>query len=162
MTLDSLKVRVGIDWNAIMKFDAIPADVTIPPDGNFPSATAFADTSYWPVIRIKKSFLIPNRARGLIIADSSIGLDNDWEGIILAGDRVYSLGNDTTAGVVISGLNRILPGAVNPANNYYFDDDYLTDTKVFSYNSCKAARAAQRLRIYFAWPNTRLDNLAVW
>jgi hypothetical protein len=164
MTLDSLKQRIGIDWNAIIKLDAIPADITIPPDGNFPSAAAFADTSYWPVIRIKKDFTIPRDGRGLVIADSNLSFTSNrtWDGIVLVGGSLYSTGNDTTEGVAISGLNRTLPGATNPANNTSSDDDLLSNSKHFAYNSCKAARAAERLRIYFAWSNTWMDNVAMW
>jgi hypothetical protein len=163
MSIDSLKKRVGIDWNAIVNFDAIPADITIP-GGTFPSVVTFADTSYWPVIRIKQSYTIPRDGRGLIIADSNLtfSANNVWDGIVLVGGKLTSSGSDTTSGVVISGLNRTLPGAVNPANNTTTDNDALSNTKRFRYNSCKASRAAQRLKFYFAFSNAWSDNVAVW
>lgn len=165
MTLDSLRKRVGIDWNAIVRYDAIPADITIPPAGNWPAWWRFAfDTSYWPVIRIKSNFTIPDDGRGLIIADSNLTFtsNNVWDGIVLVGGTLISSGNDTTAGVVFSGLNRTLFGATNPPDGTFSDNDVLSNTKRFRYNSCKAARAAGRLRMYFAWSNTWSDNVAMW
>src|SRR5438309_11116306 len=47
VTPDSVK----IDWNAIVNQNAISASVTIP-GGSFPSAAQFADTSYYPIIRV--------------------------------------------------------------------------------------------------------------
>jgi hypothetical protein len=162
MTLDSLKKRVGVDWNAIVNYNAIPADYTIP--GTFPPKTAFNDSSFWPVIRIRTNYTIPYDGRGLIIADSGLAFTSNsvWDGIVLVGGVLVSTGNDTTFGVVVSGLNRILPNAVNPADGNWIDNDYVGNTKRFVYNSCKAARAVERLAVYFAWPNTWLDDVPVW
>jgi hypothetical protein len=164
MTLDSLKKRIGIDWNAIVNFNAIPADITIPPTSNFPAWWRFIDPTYWPVIRIKQSFTIPGDGRGIIIADSNLTFssNNTWDGIVLVGGVLRSTGNDTTSGVVITGLNRTLPGAVNPSDGMTTDNDFLNNTKRFRFNSCLAAAAAARLRVYFAWSNTWVDNVAVW
>jgi Tfp pilus assembly protein PilX len=168
LLLDSLKLRAGIDWNAIKNSDAIPADVTIPTN-SFPSGFAFSDTSYWPVIRIKTPYQIPRTGRGLIIADSIVYFppDVEWQGIVLVGGQFYAgeennNGNDTIHGAVISGLNRTLPGMVNPPNGTTNDNDWILEPFVVAYNSCKAARAAQRLKQYFTWSNTWLDNVAVW
>ena len=164
-TIDSLKKRVGIDWNAIVNYDAIPADITVPPSSNWPSRWRFIlDTSYWPVIRVKRSFTVPDDGRGIIIADSNLTFTSSrvWDGIVLVGGRLSSSGSDTTSGVVISGLNLTLPGAVNPPDGTSSDNDVLGGSKRFIYNSCKAARAAERLSMYFAWSNTWLDNVAVW
>ena len=51
---------------------------------------------------------------------------------------------------------------VNPPNNTLEDNDILYMRPFISYNSCKAGRAAERLKLYFAWSNTWLDNVAVW
>jgi hypothetical protein len=163
MTLDSLKSRIGIDWNGIINYNAIPADITIP-GGAFPSnGTFIADTSYWPVIHVKTSYTIPNDGRGIIIADSDLTFsqNNAWDGIVLVGGRIISSGADSTTGVSISGLNLTLPNAVNPGNTLA-DNDPISNKKRFSYNSCTAARAAARLQIYFAWTNTWNDNVAIW
>jgi hypothetical protein len=164
MSIDSLKKRVGIDWNAIVKYDVIPADFTIPPSGSWPAAWRFADTAFWPIIRVKSNFTVPGDGRGLIIADSNLSFtsNNVWDGIVLVGGTLVSSGNDTTSGVVISGLNRTLPGAVNPPNGTSIDNDLLSNTKRFRYNSCRAKRAAERLQMYFVWSNTWSDNVAIW
>jgi hypothetical protein len=65
---------------------------------------------------------------------------------------------------MISGLNRTLPGAANPAADNFADNDVVNTLNfvLVQYHSCKAGRAAERLKAYFAWPNTWLDNVAVW
>jgi hypothetical protein len=163
MSIDSLKKRSGIDWNAIVNYDALPADVTIP-SGTFPTNTQFNDTSYWPVIHLKQSYTIPRDGRGIIIADSNLTFssNNVWDGIVLVGGRLISSGSDTTAGAVFSGLNRTLPGAVNPPIGTTTDNDTLRNTKRFRYNSCKIARATVGLKYYFAISNAWSDNVAVW
>jgi hypothetical protein len=156
MSMDTLKKRVGIDWEAIINQNAIPADITIPPDGNWPS---FNDPSYWPIIRIRKSFTVPTDGRGLIIADSNLTMStNDvWDGIVLVGGRLKITGSGELQGVVVTGLNRLLPG-----NTGVLGTDSILNTKRVQYSSCKAASAADRLRVYFALPNTWVDNVADW
>jgi hypothetical protein len=163
MTLDSLKKRVGIDWNAIVNFNAIPADITIPGQ-SWPAWWRFIDPTYWPVIRVKQNYTVPGDGRGIIIADSNLtfSASNTWDGIVLVGGVLTSTGSDTTSGVVITGLNRTLPGAINPPDGMTTDNDFLNNSKRFRFNSCKAAAAAARLRVYFAWSNTWVDNVAVW
>lgn len=163
-SLDDLKKAIGIDWNAIMNHDAIPADITIPPDGNWPTKAQFSDQSFWPVIRIKKSFTIPDDGRGLLIADSNLTFSSNdvWDGIVLVGGKLTVSGSGSTDGVVVTGLNRTLPGAVNPPAGNSADNDLVNNTKRIQYDACKAARAAERLNVYFAWSNTWLDNAAVW
>jgi hypothetical protein len=163
--IDTLKRKAGIDWNAIRNFDAIPADITSP-GNSFPSAWTFLfDTSYWPVIRIKTNgYSVPNDGRGIIIADSNLtfAASRAWEGIVLVGGTLTNTGSDTTKGIVISGLNRTLVGATNPVDGTIIDNDVIGNTKRFQYNSCYANRAAERLKIYFGWSNTWLDNVAIW
>jgi hypothetical protein len=153
MSRDSLMKRVGIDWTAIFRENAIPADVTIPP-GNWPS---FSDPSYYPVIRLKRSAEIPT-GRGLIIADSHVVVSdgNSWNGIILAGAGLFALGSGTVNGASISGLNYILGSIASPYR------DYVTDQKRVQYNSCVALAAASRLKTYYVLTNTWLDNVSIW
>ena len=81
------------------------------------SAGAFqSDSDYWPVIRIhSNNFSLPNRGRGIIIADSdfTISGSNMWDGIIMVGGQLTSNGNNTTAGATLSGLNFMLGGNAN-------------------------------------------------
>ncbi len=163
-TLDSLRNVIGIDWPGIIVSNALPADITIP-GGAFPSALAFilGGSSYWPVIRIKTSYTLPNDGKGLIIADSNltIGAGVDWDGIILVGGAVSVSGNGILEGVVITGLNRMLSTTANP---YDFTGrrDTVSSTKRIKYNSCDVEDTADKLRIYFAMSNTFIDNVAIW
>lgn len=169
--LDTLKRRAGIDWNAIQNYDVIPATVTVPP-GVWPTATAFTDTSFWPVIRVKGDATLPRDGRGILIVDGdlTIGSSESWDGIMLVGGKLVTNGSGTIAGVTITGLDRTLPDSVNPPAGHSADNDEINVTssllpifyKRFEYNSCKAARAAKELKVYFAWSNTWLDNVAIW
>ena len=169
MTLDSLKKRVGIDWNAIINHDAIPADLTIP-SGSWPSIFSlfFLD---WPVIRIKtNNYTIPTGftaatgGRGILIADSNLVLPGTqtWDGILLVGGRLTASGSGQSQGVVFTGLNYLLPGATNPASGVTSDNDQMANSKRFYYNSCNATEAADRRKVYFGWSNSWTDNVAIW
>ena len=154
MSRDSLSKRVGIDWNAIIKDNAIPADITIPP-GSWPS---FADPNYWPIIRLRRTDDIPWNGRGLIIADSHVVVNgpDSWNGIVLIGGSLFTWGSGSINGVVVTGLNHMLGTGGSPFR------DYVEDFKRVQYNSCHAITAASRLRTYFVLTNTWLDNVNVW
>jgi hypothetical protein len=168
--LDSLKKHIGIDWDAILNYNAIPVDVTILASNpvGWPTTTQFADTSYWPVIRFKGSLSLPTDGRGILIVDNNLTLTSSvtWEGIILVGGTVTvaSFSYNSINGILISGLNRTLPDAVNPTPDNYLDNDVVQTigAKMVVYNSCTVGRATERLKFYFAWPNTWLDNVAIW
>ena len=163
-TLDSLKTLIGIDWHGIIVNNAIPADLTIPGSA-FPSALAFAlgGSTYWPVIRLKNSYTLPNDGKGLIIADSNLVIPAgvDWDGIILVGGAISVAGTGILEGVVITGLNRMLSTTANP---YDFTGrrDTVSSTKRIRYNSCDVGDTADKLKIYFAMTNTWIDNVAIW
>jgi hypothetical protein len=164
-TLQQLESRVKIDWNAIINLNAIPADFTIPNDA-FPSNGYFtSDTSRWPVIRIKTNgFSLPNAGRGIIITegDFTISGSNMWDGIVLVGGKLTSNGNNTTSGATVSGLNLLLPGAVQPPARSTVDDATANGQKTYLYNSCKVSRAATRMRHYIPLSNTWIDDIPVW
>jgi hypothetical protein len=163
-TLDSLRNIIGIDWNGIIVNNALPADITIP-TGSFPTATQFSSggSTYWPVIRLKRSYTLPNDGKGLIIADSNLTIPAgvDWDGIILVGGAISVAGTGTLEGVVITGLNRMLSTTANP---YDFTGrrDTVSSTKRIKYNSCDVEDTADKLKIYFAMTNTFVDNVAIW
>ena len=165
MSLDSLKKRIGIDWNAIINNDAIPADITIP-GGSFPGTFTFAfQPNYYPVIRVKtNNYNIPNYGRGILIADSNLVIPSNetFDGIVLVGGRLTASGSGTNQGVYITGLNYLLPGAVNPASGVTSDNDQMANSKRFHYNSCYVANAADKLKVYFGWSNSWTDNVAIW
>lgn len=157
MTLDSLKLAIGVDWNAIKNHDAIPADYTIPPQ-SWPSS--FGN---WPVIRLKGNFSVPGSGgKGTLIADNDLTISSNygWQGIILVGGKLTASGTGTISGAIVTGLNRMLPGA--PADVGTTDNDLNSNRNWFRYNSCDVERAAQRLDTYFALTNTWMDNIAVW
>lgn len=160
-TFTQLKNSVNIDWAGIMA-GSIPADYTIPGDA-FPSSSMFdADPEFWPVIRIHtKGYSLPNRGRGMIIADSNfvISGSNMWDGIVLVGGQLTSNGNNTTSGATLSGLNFLIGGAPSPSN---VDDSDANGQKTYIYDSCNVSKASSRLRRYATLPNTWMDNLASW
>jgi hypothetical protein len=164
-TLQQLKQQNTIDWDGIVNQNSMPADFEIPPDG-FPTAAWFqADTSRWPVIRVHTNgFVLPNAGRGIIIADSdfTISGSNMWNGIILIGGKLTSNGNNTTSGATVSGLNLLLPGAVDPGQGYINDDATANGTKSYVYNSCYVTRATMAMRHYVAFGNTWIDDVPVW
>ncbi|MDB4907676.1 MAG: hypothetical protein JWO05_2460 [Gemmatimonadetes bacterium] len=159
--LTQLKAAVQIDWASIIG-GGIAADVTIGP-GTFPTVTQFADTSYWPVIRIHtNNYSLPNAGRGLIIADSdfTISGSNMWDGIVLVGGQLTSNGNNTTKGATVSGLNLLINGTALPGVTT--DNATQNGTKQYIYSSCNVARAGLGLRAYKTLPNTWMDNVAIY
>ena len=104
----SSRLKTGIDWAGIMAGQHPCRTSTIPGE-SFPSASDFDnDPNYWPVIRVHTNgFSLPNRGRGIIIADSNFTISgsNMWDGIVLVGGQLTSNGNNTTAGATLSGLN---------------------------------------------------------
>jgi hypothetical protein len=163
-TSAQLAAAMKIDWNAIINGNMLPADVTVP-DQAFPSLAWFdADTSRWPVIRIRSNnYALPNRGRGIIIAEGNFSISGSdmWDGIILVGGKLTSNGNNTVAGATVSGLNVLLPGAPE-ASTSEFDDATANGNKTYVYSSCKVARATKALQRYRVMPNTWADNLPTW
>jgi hypothetical protein len=160
MSFNTLKSSTGVDWPGIMS-GSIPADIEVPPQA-FPPATAFADTNYWPVIRVHtNNYSLPNAGRGIIIADSNfvISGSNMWSGVVLVGGMLTSNGYNTVSGATLTGLNFLLGGTPSMSS---VDDSYGEGTKNYYYNSCSIALASQKMRKYTALPNTWMDNLASW
>lgn len=157
----TLKAKTGasIDWASVMN-GAIPADITIPGQA-WPTA-AFADTNYWPVIRIHTNgYSLPSPGRGIIIADSdfTISGSNMWSGVLMVGGQLTSNGNNVTSGATLSGLNFLTGGTPSLST---IDDATANGTKSYVYNSCSVSEATQKLRKYAALPNSWIDNLAAW
>ena len=84
-----------------------------------------------------------------------------WDGIVLVGGKLTSNGNNTTSGATLSGLNLLLPGAIQPPPSTV-DDATANGQKTYLYNSCNVARAATRMRHYVAMSNTWIDDIPVW
>jgi hypothetical protein len=163
-TAAQLAADMQIDWEQIIYGDVMPADITIP-DQPFPSLAWFeADTSRWPVIRIKSAnYALPNKGRGVLIVEGNFVISGSdmWDGIIMVGGKLTSNGNNTVAGATISGLNVLLPGNI-PASTSEFDDAMAGGQKTYVYSSCKVARATKSLQSYKVLANTWADNLPSW
>ena len=163
-TSAELAASIKIDWNGIINGNTIPADFTVPTQP-FPEAGWFvADTSRWPIIRIKTpAFVLPHKGRGLLIVegDLTIGGSNMWDGIILVGGKLTSNGSNTVAGAVVTGLNSLLPGAP-PIEDSVLDDSQANGQKTYVYSSCKVARASKSLERFRVLANTWADNLPNW
>jgi hypothetical protein len=163
-TSAELAASIKVDWNGIINGNTIAADFTVPTNA-FPEAGWFvADTSRWPIIRIKTpNFILPHKGRGLLIVegDLTIGGSNMWDGIILVGGKLTSNGSNTVAGAVITGLNSLLPGAP-PIDDSVLDDSQANGQKTYVYSSCKVARASKSLERFRVLANTWADNLPSW
>lgn len=157
-TLDSLKKRVGIDWEGIINRDAIPADFTVP-SGPWPTS---GQMSSWPVIRVRGvgTYTIPGSGRGLLIVDSNLVISGNrtWDGVVLVGGSLTANGTGDVSGAIVTGLNK-LRGAVDAGT---LDNDLVSNRVQFLYNSCRVESAAHKVDRYFALTNTWMDNLAIW
>jgi hypothetical protein len=163
-TAAELAESMQIDWEQIIYGDAMTANIVVP-DEPFPSLAWFeADTSRWPVIRIKTpNYALPNKGRGVLIVEGNFTISGSdmWDGIIMVGGKLTSNGNNTVAGATISGLNVLLPGNL-PASTSEFDDATAGGQKTYVYSSCKVARATKSLQSYKVLANTWADNLPSW
>jgi hypothetical protein len=169
-TFPQLKTQANIDWAGITQQNSITPDIEIP-GGAFPTAAQFdADTNWWPVIRVHTNgFVLPNRGRGIIIADSDFVVNgsNMWNGIILVGEQLMSDGNNTVSGATLSGLNYLINGKTPDPSSLHeksqdTDNSIGNGMKNYVYNSCYVALAAARMRRYVTMPNSWMDNLASW
>lgn len=149
ITMDS----VHIDWNAIVNEDAIEATITIPPS-SWPTDAQWADTTYYPIIRIEgsTSFAPPSSGRGMLIVEGSLVLNGSvgWKGILLVGGDIISNGTNSIQGATVSGLNVKLGMEVEGAVG--------NGTKEYMYNSCEVARSAAMAGALVTLRNTWVDN----
>jgi len=166
--LEALRAKLALDWNGIVNQNRIPVDITIPPDA-WPLSYA---ADYWPVIRVKTSAdaVVPGYAsqHGMIIADSDFTSPRgtDWDGLVLVGGKLIISGSGKSAaslsGAIITGLNRLLPGAGSSPSGVTSDNDLASNSHTYKYNSCTVMAAGQRIRGYSLLPNTWMDNVAAW
>jgi hypothetical protein len=148
VTVDS----VAIDWNAIVNEDAIEATITIP-GGSWPTDAQFADTTFYPIIRINLAdFTIPNGGRGMIIATGHVTIsgENSWYGVMLVGGDLTSNGNNGVYGATVTGLNVKL--------GTYVPSSTANGTKEYIYNSCEVAKANRMAGALVTLKNTWVDN----
>jgi len=147
ITMDSVK----IDWNAIVNQNAIPATITIPPS-SWPSSTQWADTTFYPIIRINGDFTPPSSGRGMLIVTGALTLNGSvgWNGVLLVGGDIVSNGVNGIAGATVSGLNVKL--------GTYVPSSAGNGTKSYTYNSCEIAKATTPAGALVTLRNTWVDN----
>ena len=143
-----------IDWAGVLSGTSLTPTISVPPQ-TFPTAAAFADTSFWPIIKVTGDLALPNSGRGILIVSGNftIGGGQSWDGILMAGGTVTSNGSTTIRGAAISGLNEQL-GIDIPAS------DIANGTKIFRYNSCLMARALRPFAGVVPLDNAWADNWA--
>jgi hypothetical protein len=142
---------VAIDWNAIVNQNAIPATITIPGQ-SFPSAAQFADTTFYPIIRVNGDFTIPTSGQGMIIVTGNLTINGSttWNGVLLVGGDITSNGINGVQGATVSGLNVKL-GTYVPVST-------ANGTKSYNYNSCEVAKSTMSSGALVTMRNTWVDN----
>lgn len=154
-TKEQMRDEVKIDWAGIINDNAIAPDLTLPAQA-WPS---FADTTYWPVIRVANgpngTYTLPGDGRGTLIVEGNFTISGGvtWHGIVLVGGALTSNGNNTVYGATVSGLNEKLGMTVGVS-------DVGNGTKTFQYHSCAVERAAQGLASLQVVRNAWGDNWA--
>jgi hypothetical protein len=142
---------VAIDWNGIVNQNAITPTVTIP-GGSFPSAAQFADTTFYPIIRVNGDFSLPTSGQGMIIVTGNFTISGSaqWKGVLLVGGDITSNGNNGIQGATVSGLNTML--------GTYVPTSTANGTKSYNYNSCEVAKATMSSGALVTLRNTWVDN----
>jgi hypothetical protein len=170
----AVKASIKIDWNGIVNGDRIQPDFTFINQADAVSRwPSFADTSYYPVIRVNGDFTMTTQAgRGTLIVLGNLTISGNkmWQGIILVGGTMTSNGNNTMLGATMSGLNALLTQPqIDSANTNFATslthnpaNALATGTKTFQYDSCEVARAASGLASYSVYPNAWMDNFVTY
>ena len=154
-----------INWQGIVNGTALTPDVRIPPDA-FPSATAFANPAYWPVIMVDNvngpAFPLPRDGQGTLIVTGHLIMNGsrNWSGIILVGGTSTGNGNNGISGAAVTGLNTKLgPNAAAIAASIG-TNTVGNGTKRIFYNSCNIATALAGFGGLAPYPNTWSDSWA--
>jgi hypothetical protein len=142
---------VAIDWNGIVNQGAITPTITIP-GGSFPTAAMFADTTYYPIIRINGDYTLPTSGQGMLIVTGNLTISGSttWSGVLLVGGDITSNGNNGVQGATVSGLNVKL--------GTYVPSSTANGTKQYNYNSCEVAKATTTMGALVTLRNTWVDN----
>ena len=141
---------VAIDWNAIVNLNSITPTITIP-GGSWPTAS-FADTSFYPIIRVNGDFTMPSSGQGMLIVTGHLTISGSttWKGVLLVGGDITSNGNNGIQGATVSGLNVKL--------GTYVPSSTANGTKQYNYNSCEVAKATTTMGALVTLRNTWVDN----
>jgi Tfp pilus assembly protein PilX len=143
-----------IDWAGVLAGTSLTPTITVPPQ-TFPTAAAFADTSFWPIIKVTGDITLPNSGRGILIVSGNFAISGGtvWDGLLLVGGTITSNGGNSINGATISGLNLQIGQAV-PASAIANGEKY------FRYNSCILARALRPFAGVVPLDNAWADNWA--
>jgi Tfp pilus assembly protein PilX len=143
-----------VDWAGVLSGTSMVPTVSIPP-GTFPTAAQFADTTFWPVIKVTGDLVLPRTGRGVLIVQGNFTIQDamQWDGVLLVGGTLTSNGNTTIRGVTVTALNRQL-GIPVPTN------DLGNGNKTFRYNSCLVQRALRPFSGLIPMDNAWTDNWA--
>lgn len=138
---EALSDSTGIEWSGLVSEDMVQPHYRIPEDAWPDFSTLPADE--WPVIHVTSSYfeLTPSHTgQGTIILDGDFALNGNfqWKGLILAGGRLVSDGQQKIDGAVFSGLNQQLGHVVG-------ESDVGNGNKIFRYQSCNVRAAAQAM-----------------
>ena len=146
----------GIDWAALVNETKVTPHVRHPADPwpDFSSLPA----SEWPVIHVTSPHMDIGPAhsgRGVIILDGDLSFHGNfrWDGIILAGGRLVSDGNQTIKGTIMTGLNTLLGQNVGQASAVG------NGQKSFLYHSCNVEAAARSMGWLAEVPGTWYETL---
>ena len=147
---------VHIDWNSIINLNAITPTIVIP-GGSFPTPAQFADTTFYPIIRVNGDLALPNTGQGMLIVTGNLALNGNvgWKGVLLVGGVITANGvngghDDGVQGAVVSGLNEKLGQVVNKST--------ANGTKAYNFNSCEVAKANRPAGALVTLRNTWVDN----
>ena len=154
-----------INWQGIVNGTALTLDVTILPQ-SFPSATAFANPAYWPVIMVdnvnRPPFTLPRNGQGTLIVTGNLIMNGsrNWSGIILVGGTSTGNGNNGISGAAVTGLNiKLGPNAAAIAATIG-TNSIGNGTKRIFYNSCNIATALSSFGGLATYPNTWSNSWA--
>jgi hypothetical protein len=147
ITMDDVK----IDWASIVNQNVMQPTITIP-GGSWPSSTQWADTTFYPIIRVNGDFTPPSSGRGMLIVTGALTLNGSvgWKGVLLVGGDIVSNGTNTISGATVSGLNVKL--------GTYVPSSQGNGTKQYSYNSCEVSKATAPAGALVTLRNTWVDN----
>jgi hypothetical protein len=147
ITMDDVK----IDWASIVNQNVLQPSITIP-GGSWPSSTQWADTTFYPIIRINGDFTPPSSGRGMLIVTGNLTLNGSvgWNGVLLVGGDIVSNGVNGISGATVSGLNVKL--------GTYVPTSIGNGTKQYNYNSCEVAKATAPAGALVTLRNTWVDN----
>jgi hypothetical protein len=149
-----------INWAGIISGTALTPTYTVPPQA-YPSSAQFADTNFWPVIKIVNPYTgaapgtpgsnwsLPYAGRGMLIVegDMTVSGSNMWSGVVLAGGSITSNGNNSIDGATVSGLNVKLGYTVGV-------ESVGNGTKHYQYNSCSVSMATAAMGSLRPFQNT--------